>query len=147
MSGKMANSLGLINVNFNPCPYRNLTSMSGSKKVWRLTKQNIVLQVYPNKPIDYNRVRAQTMVMHATINNGLVGGVVLCFLRIILNFKKETTYYQPRWQTWASHKTSLPVRFIKGQARKSNMNSIMLMGFWTFHMGLNYWKITSMINL
>jgi hypothetical protein len=44
-------------------------------------------------------MQAQTMVMRATFKNGLVGGVVLCFLRITLDFKKEITYYQPRWQT------------------------------------------------
>jgi hypothetical protein len=58
-----------------------------------------MFQINPNKPIDYNIVQAQAMVMQATFNNGSVGGVVLCFLRIILDCKKETTYYQPRWQT------------------------------------------------
>jgi hypothetical protein len=39
MLGKtIVNGLGLINVDFDPCPYHILTSINGSKKARRLTK-------------------------------------------------------------------------------------------------------------
>jgi len=44
MLGKMAmDGLGLINVNFKPCPYQILTSMGGSKKAQRLAKPKMVI--------------------------------------------------------------------------------------------------------
>jgi hypothetical protein len=44
MLGKVAmDGLGLINVNFKPCPYQILTSMGGSKKVQRLAKPKMVI--------------------------------------------------------------------------------------------------------
>ncbi len=54
MLGKaIVDDLGLTNVNFNPCPYHILTLMNGSKMVQRLTKQEVVIQVNPTKPMDY----------------------------------------------------------------------------------------------
>jgi hypothetical protein len=39
MLGKnIADGLGLIDANFDPCPYQILTSMGGSEKARRLTK-------------------------------------------------------------------------------------------------------------
>ncbi len=44
MLGKVTiDGLGLIDANFDPFPYHILTSMSGSKKARRLTKQDIVI--------------------------------------------------------------------------------------------------------
>jgi hypothetical protein len=51
MLGKVAvDGLGLIDVDLGPCPYQILTSMGGSKKARKLTKQKIMIQVNPNKP-------------------------------------------------------------------------------------------------
>jgi hypothetical protein len=54
MLGKVViDGLGLTNVDLDPCPYHILTSMGGLGKARRLTKQEIVIQVNPNKPADY----------------------------------------------------------------------------------------------
>jgi hypothetical protein len=44
MLGKVdVDGLGLTNVELDPCPYHILTSMGGSEKAQRLTKQDIVI--------------------------------------------------------------------------------------------------------
>ncbi len=48
----VVDGLGLTNAGLDQI----LTSMGGSKKVRGLTKQEIVIQVNPNKPIDYTIV-------------------------------------------------------------------------------------------
>jgi hypothetical protein len=54
MLGKVVvDGLGLTNVDLDPCPYHILTSMGGLEKTRRLTKQEIVIQVNPNKLVDY----------------------------------------------------------------------------------------------
>jgi hypothetical protein len=53
----VVDGLGLTNDDFDPCPYHILTSMGGSKKSQRLTKQEIVIQINPNKPINYTVVQ------------------------------------------------------------------------------------------
>jgi hypothetical protein len=55
-------------------------------------------------------------------------------LGVIIDFWEEIAYYQSRWYIEASHKTSLLVKFIGKQARKSN-KSIMLVGFFGFPHG------------
>lgn len=52
MSGKtIVEGFGLINIDFKPCLCQILTSMGGSKNVWRLTKHEVVIQINLNKPI------------------------------------------------------------------------------------------------
>ncbi len=68
------------------------------------------------------------MVTHATSYDVLVGGVVLYPIGVTIEFWDETSYYHPNWQTRVSHKASLPLTLIRGQARKSN-KSIMLARF------------------
>jgi len=54
MLGKVAiESLGLINVDFEPCLYQLFASMGGLKKARRLIRQICVIQVNPNKPTNY----------------------------------------------------------------------------------------------
>jgi hypothetical protein len=44
MLGKIViDGLGLIDVDFDPCPYHILTSMGGSEKAQKLTKQEIMI--------------------------------------------------------------------------------------------------------
>jgi len=125
MLGKdVIDGLGLTNAGLDQI----LTSMGGSKKVRRLTKQEIVIQVNPNKPIDYIIVQARVVLTHVTSFDVLVGGVVLYPLRVTIDFWEETAYYCPRWQTRARHKASLPMKFIGGQVGKSK-KSTMLGGF------------------
>ncbi len=50
-------------VDMEPCPHKILSFMSGLEKTRRLTKQKIVIQINPNKLIDYIIVHAWTMVM------------------------------------------------------------------------------------
>ncbi len=59
MLGKViVNGLGLTDVDFDPCPYQNLTSMGGLKKARWLAKQEIVIKFNPNKSTYYIIVRA-----------------------------------------------------------------------------------------
>ncbi len=44
----------LTNANLDPFPYHILTSMGGLKKARGLAKQEIVIQVNPNKLLNYN---------------------------------------------------------------------------------------------
>jgi hypothetical protein len=60
--------------------------MGGSEKTQRLTKQEVVIRVNPNKPTNYTIVRAQTMVTHVTSYDMLVGGVVLYPLGVTIDF-------------------------------------------------------------
>jgi hypothetical protein len=54
MLGKIViDGLGLTYANFDPWPYQILTSMGGLKKAQGLTKQEIMIQVNPNKPTNY----------------------------------------------------------------------------------------------
>jgi hypothetical protein len=46
-----------------PCPHKILSFMNGSEKIRKLTKQKIVIQINPNKLINYIIVHAWTMVM------------------------------------------------------------------------------------
>jgi hypothetical protein len=78
---------------------------------------------------------AQTMVTHATSYDMLVGSFVLCPLTVTIDFWEEIAYYYPSWQTRASHKASLPMRFIGGQLEKSN-KSTMLARFLSLPHGL-----------
>jgi hypothetical protein len=75
------------------------------------------------------------MVMHATSYDVLVKGVVLYPLGVTIDFWEEITYYCLGWQIRTSHKASLLVRFIGGQARKSN-KSTKLVGFLSLLHGL-----------
>jgi hypothetical protein len=93
----LLNGLGLINIDLDPCPYHILTSMGGSEKTQRLTKQEVVIRVNPNKPTNYTIVRAQTMVTHVTSYDMLVGGVVLYPLGVTIDFWEETAYYHLGW--------------------------------------------------
>jgi hypothetical protein len=74
--------------------------------------------------------------MHAMSYDVLVGGVVLYPLGVTIGFWEEIAYCPPSWQTWASHKASLPMKFIGGgQAWKSN-KSTMLARFSSLSHGL-----------
>jgi hypothetical protein len=73
MLGKIViDGLGLTNVDLDPCPYHILTSMGGLEEAQRLTKQEIVIQVNPNKPVHYIIVQVQTLVTHAMSYDVLV---------------------------------------------------------------------------
>jgi hypothetical protein len=87
--------LGLIDVDLDPCPYHILTSMGGLEKTRRSSKQEIVIQINPNKPTNYTTVQAQVMVTHVTSYDVLVGGVVLYPLEVLIDFWEEITYYCP----------------------------------------------------
>jgi hypothetical protein len=65
------------------------------------------------------------MVTNATSYDVLVGGVVLYRLGITIDFWEETAYYYPCWQIGTSHKASLLMKFIGGQARKSNKSTML----------------------
>jgi hypothetical protein len=65
----------------------------------------------------------------------LVGGVVLYPSRVTIDFWEEIAYYCPCWQTRTSYKTSLPMRFTRGQLEKSN-KLIMLARFSSLPHGL-----------
>jgi len=71
--------------------------MGGSEKTQRLTKQEIVIQVNPNKPTNYTIVHAQTMVTHVTSYDMLVRSVVLYPLEVTIDFWEKTTYYHLGW--------------------------------------------------
>jgi len=58
------------------------------------------------------------VVTHATSYDVLVGNVVLYPLGVTIDFWEEIAYYCLGWQTGASHKASLPMRFIGGASRK-----------------------------
>jgi hypothetical protein len=77
----------------------------------------------------------------------LVGGVVLYPLGFTIDFGEETTYYYPSWQTGASHKASLPVKFIGGQSGKSNKDQQCWLDFQAFHMNLSCWRVMSMTKM
>jgi hypothetical protein len=94
--------------------------MGGSEKSRRLTKQQNVIYVNPNKPVDYINVQARAMVTHAMSYDVFVGGVVLYPLGVMFDFWEETAYYHLGWQIKTSIKASLLMRFIKGQSGKSN---------------------------
>ncbi len=95
MLGKIAiDGFGLINVDFNQCPYQILTSMGGLEKAWRLIEQKIVFQINPNKLTYCTIVRAQIVVMHVMSYGVLVRGVVLYPLGVTIDFWEETTYYR-----------------------------------------------------
>jgi len=53
LSKVVIEGFGLTYVDFYPCPYQIFTSMGGSEKARRLTKQEIMIQVNPNKLVDY----------------------------------------------------------------------------------------------
>ncbi len=90
MLGKtVVNGLGLTDVDFDPCPYHILTYMGGLQKAQRLTKQEIVIQVNPNKLAHYIIMQVEVMVMHAMSYNVLVGGVVLYPLGVTIDFWKK----------------------------------------------------------
>jgi hypothetical protein len=98
MLGKaIVDGLGLINVNLKSCPYQMLTFMGRLEKAQKFTKQEIVIQFNSNKPTYYAIMHAQTMVMHVTSYDILVGGAILYCLKIKLDFCEETTYYQLGW--------------------------------------------------
>jgi hypothetical protein len=115
-----------MDADLDPCPYHILTSMGGSKKTWRLTKQEIVIQVNPNKLVDYTIMRAWIMVTHVMSNVVLVRGVVLYPLGVTIDFWKEIAYHHPSWQTGASHKALLTMRFIWGQLGKSKKSTMLV---------------------
>ncbi len=56
-----------------------------------------MIQVNPNKIIDYTTMQAQAVVMHATSYDVLVGGVVLYPLKVTIDFWEETVYYCLGW--------------------------------------------------
>jgi len=59
MLGKVVvDSFGLTDVNLDPCPYHILTSMDGLEIARGLTKQEIVIQINPNKLANYITVQA-----------------------------------------------------------------------------------------
>ncbi len=68
------------------------------------------------------------MITHVTSYDVLTKRVMLYPLGVTIDFWGKTTYYWPRWQIRASHKASLPMRFIRGHIGKSN-KSIMLARF------------------
>jgi len=63
--------------------------MGGSKNAWRLTKQEIVIKVSPNKPIDYITMWARIVVTHVTSYDVSVGSVVLYPLGVTIDFWEE----------------------------------------------------------
>jgi hypothetical protein len=83
---------GLIIVNFNSCPYHILTLMNGSKMAQRLTKQEVVIQVNPIKPMDYTTMWARMVVTHATPYDVFVKGALLYPLTVAIDFWEKTTY-------------------------------------------------------
>jgi len=90
MLGKATiDGLRLTNVDLDQFPYHILTSMGGLKKAQGLAKQKIVIQVNPNKPINYNIMQAQVVVTHATSYDVLVGGVLLYPQGLPLNFGRK----------------------------------------------------------
>jgi hypothetical protein len=93
-----------------------------------LTKHVVVIQINPNKFLDYTIVWTHAMVTRATLYDVLVGGIILYLLGVTLDFWEETTHYWLRWQTWNSCKVFLPIFFIRDHARKST-KSIMLARF------------------
>ncbi len=99
LSKIIIDSLGLIDVDFDPCPYQILTSMGGLKKARWLTKQETVIKFNPNKSTYYTTLRAWAEVTHVTFYDVLVRGVVLYPLGVTIDFWEETTYYHPSWQT------------------------------------------------
>jgi len=119
MLGKTTiDGLRLTNVDLDQFPYHILTSMGGLKKAQRLAKQKIVIQVNPNKLVNYNTMQAQKAVTHATSYDVLVGGVVLYPRRVTIDFWEETMYYCLGWEIGANQKTSWPMRFIAEVIRK-----------------------------
>jgi len=66
-----------------------LTSMGGLKKARGLTKQEIVIQVNPNKPTNYTIVWAWVVVTHVTSYDVLIGGVVLYPLWVAIDFGRK----------------------------------------------------------
>jgi hypothetical protein len=55
MLGKaIIDGLRLTDADLDQFPYHILTSMGGLKKAWKLAKQKIVIQINPNKLINYN---------------------------------------------------------------------------------------------
>jgi len=119
MLGKATiDSLKLTNVDLDQFPYHILTYMGGLKKARGLAKQKIVIQISPNKLVNYNIVQVQVVVTHVTSYDLLVGGVVLYPLGVTIDFWEETTYYYLNWEIGSNQKTSLPVKFIGKVIRK-----------------------------
>jgi hypothetical protein len=52
-----------------------------------------MIQINPNKLIDYTIMHAQVMVTHVSFYDILIGGMVLYPLRVTIIFWEENTYY------------------------------------------------------
>ncbi len=104
----------------------------------RLTKQEIVIQINPNKLADYIIVRPRVVVSCDV----LIGGVVLYSLGVTIDFWEEIAYYHVVWQTKVNHKVSLLVRFI-GNKQENLTSQLCSLDFQAFCMDLSYWKVTS----
>ncbi len=100
MLGKaIIDGLRLTDADLDQFPYHILTSMGGLKKAWKLAKQKIVIQINPNKLINYNIMQAQEVVTHATSYDVLVQSVVLYPLGVTIDFWEETKFYCLGWET------------------------------------------------
>ncbi len=65
------------------------------------------------------------MVTHVMSNVVLVRGVVLYPLGVTIDFWEEIAYHHPSWQTGASHKALLTMRFMQGQLGKSKKSTML----------------------
>jgi hypothetical protein len=76
----------------------------------------------------------------------LVKGVMSYPIGVTIDFWEETAYCCPSWQIGASHKASLPMKFLRGQVGKS-IKSIMLVGFLGIPYGFECWKVMSVTKM
>jgi hypothetical protein len=138
MLGKTnVDGLGLTDVDLDWCPYQILTSMGESKEA-----RAIVIQVNPNKLINYTIMWTRTMVTCYVL--WCVGW--RCNVVPPIDFWEEIACYRLGWQIGISYEASLLVRFIRGQIGKSN-KSFMLVEFSSLPHGLELLEDMSMTKM
>jgi hypothetical protein len=59
----------------------------------RINQEKIMIQINPNKLIDYTIMHARVVVTHVSFYDILIGGMVLYPLRLTIIFWEETKYY------------------------------------------------------
>ena len=107
---RLANELGLLPHDLDPCPFTIATSLGGIEQPTGLTKEPLHLQVKVGAD-SYSYVPVRFVVTSATTHDILLGQQTLYPIVFGHDSWTEEAWFRPGWSLGDGHKKSLPVSF------------------------------------
>ena len=107
---RLANELGLVPHDLDPCPFTIATSLGGTKQPTGLTKEPLRLQFKVGAD-SYTYVAVRCVVTSATTYDILLGQQALYPIGFGHDSWTEEAWFRPGWSLGDGHKENLPVSF------------------------------------